>query len=93
MESTGESPTPVYNILGGSFTVFLVNAAHVKQFPGRETDKADARGLTKSMRYGWLQAGFIPPAAPRDLRDLTRDRTKRIQDPRREVNLVPGVLE
>jgi transposase len=43
MESTGESSTPVYNILEESFTVFLVNAAHVKQVPGHETDKADAR--------------------------------------------------
>jgi transposase len=72
MEGTGESWTPVYNILEGSFTVFLANAAHVKQVPGRKTGKADARWLAKLMRYGWLQASFIPPAAPRDLRDLTR---------------------
>jgi len=26
-----------------TFTVFLVNAAHVKNVPGRKTDKADAR--------------------------------------------------
>jgi transposase len=34
MENTGESSTPVYNILEESFTVFLVNAAYVKQVPG-----------------------------------------------------------
>src|SRR4029453_9411313 len=34
---------PVYNLLEGTFTVFLVNATHVKNVPGRTTDKADAR--------------------------------------------------
>jgi hypothetical protein len=52
---------PVYNLLEGSVTVLLVNAAHVKNVPGRNTDKADARWLAKLMRYGLLQASFIPP--------------------------------
>jgi transposase len=34
---------PVYNRLEATFTVFVVNAAHVKNVPGRTTDKADAR--------------------------------------------------
>src|ERR671914_1020439 len=93
MESTGEYWTPVYNILEGSFTVFLVNAAHVKQVPGRKTDKADARWLAKLMRHGLLQASFIPPQGQRDLRDLTRYRTKLVQERSREVNRVQGVLE
>lgn len=93
MESTGESWTPVSNVLEGSFSVFLVNAAYVKQVPGRKADKADARWLAKLMRYGWLQARFIPPAASRDLGDLTRDRTKRVQERGRGVNWVPSMLE
>jgi transposase len=93
MESTGEYWKPVYNILEGSFTVFLVNAAHVKQVPGRKTDKADARWLAKLMRYGLLKASFIPPVGQRDLRDLTRYRTKLVQERGREVNRVHGVLE
>ena len=93
MESTGEYWKPVDNILEGSFTVFLVNAAHVKQVPGRKTDQADARWLAKLMRYGLLRASFIPPAGPRDLRDLTRYRTKLVQERGREVNRVHGVLE
>ena len=52
---------PVLNLSEGNFRVFLVNAAHVKRVPGRKTDKADARWLAKLMRYGWLQASFIPP--------------------------------
>jgi transposase len=93
MESTGEYWRPIYNLLEGSFTVFLVNAAHVKQVPGRKTDKADARWLAKLMRYGLLQASFIPPQGQRDLRDLTRYRTKLVQERSREVNRVQGVLE
>jgi transposase len=93
MESPGEYWRPIYNLLEGSFTVLLVNAAHVKQVPGRKTDKADARWLAKLMRYGLLAASFIPPQGQRDLRDLTRDRTKLIQERSREVNRVQGVLE
>jgi transposase len=93
MESTGEYWRPVYNLLEGTFTVFLGNAAHVKQVPGRRTDKADARWLAKLMRYGLLAASFIPPQGQRDLRDLTRYRTKLVQERSREVNRVQGVLE
>jgi transposase len=93
MESTGEYWKPVYNLLGGNVTLFLVNAAHVQQVPGRKTDKADARWLATLMRYGLLQASVIPPQGQRDVRDLTRYRTKLVQERRREVNRVQGVLE
>ena len=93
MESTGEYWKPVYNILEGDFTVFLVNAAHAKQVPGRKTDTSDARWLAKLMRHGLVQASFIPPVAQRDLRDLTRYRTTLVQERSREVNRVQGVLE
>jgi transposase len=93
MESTGEYWRPVYNLLEGDITIFLVNAAHVKQVPGRKTDKADARWLAKLMRYGLLQASFIPPPGQRDLRDLTRYHTKLVQERSRDVNRVQGVLE
>src|SRR5262249_56040868 len=38
-------------------------------------------------------ARFIPPQGQRDLRDLTRYRTKLVQERSREVNRVQGVLE
>jgi transposase len=93
IESTGEYWKPLYNLLEGDVMVFLVNAAHVKQVPGGQTDKADARWLAKLMRYGLLRARFIPPREQRDWRDRTRYRTKLVQEPSREVNRVPGVLE
>jgi transposase len=74
-------------------TVFLGNAAHVKQVPGRKTEKADARWLAKLRRDGLLRASFIPPVEQRDGRDLTRYRTTLGQEHRREVTRVQGVLE
>ena len=66
MESTGEYWNPLDHLLEGDCTVFLVNAAHVQQVPGRKTDQADARWLAKRRRDGLLQASFIPPLEPRD---------------------------
>jgi transposase len=86
-------PGSASNRLEGTLTVFVVNAAHVKHVPGWKTDKADARWLAKLMRSGLLHASFIPPQGQRDLRDLTRYRTKLVQERRREVNRVQGVLE
>jgi transposase len=93
MESTGESWKPVYTLLEGTCTVFLVNAAQVKNVPGRKTDRAGARWLANLLRSGWLQASVIPPAEQRDRRDLTRYRATLVQERSREVNRVQGVLE
>ena len=43
MESTGEYGKPVDKLLEGTVTVFWVHATQVKNVPGRQTDKADAR--------------------------------------------------
>jgi hypothetical protein len=45
------------------------------------------------MRFGLLQARFIPPKGQRDVRDLPRYRTQRVQERGREVHRVQGVLE
>ena len=74
-------------------TGFLVHAAHGKNVPGRKTDKAEARWLAKLMRDGLLQASVLPPAGQRDLRDLTRYRTKFVQERSREVHRGHGGLE
>jgi transposase len=81
----------VYNLLEGHFTVLLVHAAHVKNVPGRKTHKADARWLAKLLRHSLLHARFLPPRGQRDVRDLTRYRTKLVQERAREVNRIQGV--
>ncbi len=93
MESTGEYWKPIFNILEGSVTVFLVNAQHVKHVPGRKTDVKDAEWLAELMSYGLLKPSFIPAKPQRDLRDLTRTRRTLIQERARVVNRIHKVLE
>jgi len=38
MESTGVYWKPIWNLLEGQFELLLVNAAHIKNVPGRKTD-------------------------------------------------------
>ena len=93
MESTGDYWKPVFNLLEGDYEVLLVNAQHVKHVPGRKTDVHDAEWLGELLVYGLLKPSFIPPKPQRDLRDLTRYRTKLVQERARVVNRVQKLLE
>jgi transposase len=93
MESTGEFWKPVYQILEASFTVWVVNAQHIKTVPGRKTDVQDAEWIADLLRHGLLKASFIPPLPQPDLRDLTRQRTNLVQDRARVVTQLQKVLE
>ncbi len=44
MESTGVYWKPLYNLLEGSFTLLLVNAAHIKQVPAARVTSRTAPG-------------------------------------------------
>jgi transposase len=73
MESTGSYWKSLYNLLEGVLpTVLVVNAAHIKQVPGRKTDVKDAEWIADLLRHGLLRGSFIPDRAQRELRDLTR---------------------
>ena len=93
MESTGDYWKPVFNVLEGTFEVYLVNAQHVKHVPGRKTDVTDSEWLAELMLHGLLRPSFIPPKPQRALRDLTRYRTKLVQERSRTVNRVQKLLE
>ena len=93
MESRADYWKPVYNLLEGSFEVVLVNAKHVHHVPGRKTDVSDGEWLAELMRYGLLKGSFIPPQAQRDLGELTRYRTKLVQERARLVNRIQKLLE
>jgi transposase len=93
IESTGDYWKPVFNILEGTFEVLLVNAQHVKAVPGRKTDVKDAAWLAELLQHGLLRASFIPPAAQRELRDLTRYRCTFIQERVTLINRVQKLLE
>jgi transposase len=93
MESSGVYWKPVYNLLDGRFEVLVVNAEHVKALSGRKTDVADAEWIADLLRHGLLKGSFIPSALLRELRDLTRYRTKLGDERKSEVNRLQKVLE
>jgi transposase len=93
MESTGDYWKPVFNILEDSFEVWLVNAQHVQHVSGRKTDVKDSEWLAELMLHGLLKPSFIPPKPQRALRELTRYRTRLVQERARIVNRVQKLLE
>lgn len=93
MESTGVYWHPVYNLLEGEYEVLVVNAKHIKHVPGRKTDVKDAEWIAELLSYGLLKASFVPEKPQREMRDLTRYRTKLVQERAREVNRVQKLLE
>jgi transposase len=93
MESTGVYWKPIYYVLEERFTCLLVNAAHVKQVPGRKTDVQDCVWIAQLLEHGLLRGSFVPPAPIRELRDLTRYRKVLIQDRTREANRLHKLLE
>jgi transposase len=93
MESTGVYWRPVYAALEGIVSVILVNARHVKMVPGRKTDVKDCEWLAQLLECGLLRGSFVPPAAVRDLRDLTRLRKTLIRERGHHVNRIEKTLE
>jgi transposase len=93
MESTGSYWKPIYNLLEDRFEVLLVNASHIKQVPGRKTDVKDCQWIAKLLAAGLLRASFVPPKGLRELRDLTRHRTKLTQERAAVINRLQTILE
>jgi transposase len=93
MESTGVYWKPVYNLLEGQFEILVVNAEHIKKWEGRKTDVQDAEWIADLLRHGLLRGSFIPSTEQRELRDLTRYRTKLSDERKSEVNRLQKVLE
>jgi transposase len=93
MESTGVYWKPIFNILEGHVEVILVNARHMKQVPGRKTDVKDCEWIADLLRHGLLKASFIPDRPQRELRDLTRHRSRLVGERTRVANRVQKTLE
>ncbi|MBI2271984.1 MAG: transposase, partial [Bacteroidetes bacterium] len=93
MESTGVYWKPVYNILESNFDILLVNARHMKNVPGRKTDKADSSWIAKLLLSGLLKRSFIPPRDIRELRDLFRYKKKLVGQVSSEKNRLLKILE
>jgi transposase len=94
MEATGQYWKPVWYVLEETgFRLLLVNARHVKILPGRKTDVCDAAWLAELLEQGLLRGSFVPPAAIRQLRDLTRYRKRLIQTHSAECQRIHKTLE
>jgi transposase len=94
MEATGVYWKPIfYRLEDDGFDAQVVNAAHVKNVPGRKTDRADAAWLARLCEHGLLRASFVPPPDIRRLRDLTRYRKTQSNERTRVAQRIEKVLQ
>jgi transposase len=94
MESTGIYWKPVMHILCEyPIRLIVVNARHIKNVPGRKTDKVDSQWICKLLLSGLLTASFIPPEDIQNIRNLNRYRTEMVQTIAAETNRMIRVLE
>jgi len=93
MESTGVYWQPVFNVLEGHLEVWVVNAQHIKKVPGRKTDMKDAEWIAQLLQCGLLKPSFVPDREQRELRDLTRQQTKLVEQRNAVDNRIQKVLE
>ncbi len=93
LEATGVYWKPVYYAPEHRFAVWLCNAQHVKNVPGRKTDLSDAEWLADVVAHGMIRPSFVPPPAIRELRDLTRYRKSQIDARVAEVQRLEKALQ
>jgi len=75
MQSTGVYWMPVFEILQQhGLEVYLVNARHTKNLPGRKSDIAECQWLLKLHTFGLLNNSFQPSDEIRTARTLWRHR-------------------
>jgi len=93
LESTGVYWKPVWHILEGQFSLTLANAMHVRNVPGRKSDKNDATWLADLLAMGLIRGSFVPPASVQALRDLTRTRKQFVRELARHTQRIQKTLE
>jgi transposase len=80
MESTGVYWIPLFQMLEGQgLKVWLVNARHVKNVPGRKTDVSDCQWLQYLHTVGLLRASFRPEQQVCAVRSLLRYRESLVE--------------
>ena len=93
MEATGDYWKPVYYLLEDQFEVWLLNARHMRNVPGRKTDVSDAAWIAQLIEHGLVRPSFVPPPPIRRLRDLTRYRTSLVRERTREIQRLEKILD
>lgn len=80
MQSTGVYWIPVYEILEErGLEVYLVNASHTKNLPGRKSDVQESQWLLKLHTHGLLNNSFQPTAEIRVARTYWRQRGEHVR--------------
>ena len=93
MEATGVYWVPVFVTLETDFELLLVNAAHMRNVPGRKTDVADAGWIAQLLEHGLLRASFVPPREFRQLRNLCRYRRTIVAERVRVIQRIEKTLQ
>jgi transposase len=93
MESTGVYWKPVYNVLEDYLAVWVINAEHLRNVPGRKTDVADSMWIAQLVEHGLVKPSFVPAKPIRMLRDLTRHGRKLSEERTRMIQRLEKVLQ
>ena len=93
MEATGVYWKPVWHVLEESFTLVLANAQHIRNVPGRKSDRNDAAWIADLLAHGLIRSSFVPPAPIQELRDLTRTRKQLVGESARHTQRLQKTLE
>jgi len=94
LESTGVYWKPVFYLLEDRIPqVWLLNAQHLKNVPGRKTDVADSAWIAQLVEHGLVRPSFVPPPQIRQLRDFTRHRRVLSEERTRTVQRLEKVLQ
>ncbi len=70
-----------------------MNAAHVRNVPGRKTDVADAGWIAQLLEHGLLRGSFVPPRVFRQLRNLCRYRRTIVAERVRVIQRIEKTLQ
>ena len=93
MEATGVYWKPVWHVLEDRVTLVLANAMHIRNIPGRKSDKNDATWIADLLALGLIRSSFVPPAPIQELRDLTRTRKQLVRERARHMQRIQKTLE
>jgi transposase len=94
MAATGIYWKPVHWVLEDEIDrVWVINARHMRNVPGRKTDVNDAIWGASLLEHGLVRPSFIPERPVREMRDLTRYRKSVIEERGRESQRLHKVLE
>ena len=58
----------------------LADAQHIRNVPGRKSDRNDAAWIADLLPHGLIEGSFVPPAPIQELRDLKRVRKQLVAE-------------